>query len=40
MFASTASRPGQYFGLPFLGSDDARYLHGALFTVDGGYMVH
>jgi NAD(P)-dependent dehydrogenase (short-subunit alcohol dehydrogenase family) len=24
----------------FLASDDARYLHGAVFTVDGGYMVH
>ena len=24
----------------FLASDDARYLNGAVFTVDGGYMVH
>jgi NAD(P)-dependent dehydrogenase (short-subunit alcohol dehydrogenase family) len=24
----------------FLASDDARYLNGAIFTVDGGYMVH
>lgn len=36
------------YGLPeevatlvaFLASDDARYLHGAVFTIDGGYMVH
>jgi NAD(P)-dependent dehydrogenase (short-subunit alcohol dehydrogenase family) len=24
----------------FLASDDARYLNGAVFTIDGGYMVH
>jgi NAD(P)-dependent dehydrogenase (short-subunit alcohol dehydrogenase family) len=23
----------------FLASDDARYLHGAIFTIDGGFTV-
>lgn len=24
--------------VPFLGSDDARYVNGAVYTVDGGYI--
>jgi NAD(P)-dependent dehydrogenase (short-subunit alcohol dehydrogenase family) len=44
----SAKIPTGRYGLPeevatmvaFLASDDARYLNGAVFTIDGGYMVH
>jgi 2-deoxy-D-gluconate 3-dehydrogenase len=39
--------PAGRYGIPeevaavvaFLASDDARYLHGAIFTIDGGFTV-
>jgi NAD(P)-dependent dehydrogenase (short-subunit alcohol dehydrogenase family) len=43
----SAMIPAGRYGMPeevaalvaFLASDDARYLHGAIFTIDGGFMV-